>query len=127
MKQCIKCGIKKPLSKFYKDIKRIDGRRSDCKICHKNDGLKRAVKQKYGITYNEFLNIKQKQHNKCAICNNVLVSGIKTHIDHCHKTDHVRGVLCNNCNRGIGYLKDSTNILKAAILYLDKHANKETS
>ena len=51
----------------------------------------------------------------CAIC------GIteRLHIDHCHNSGDVRGLLCSNCNLGIGNLKDNIKILKNAILYLE--------
>lgn len=81
--------------------------------------------KKYGITLNQFEKLKLKQNGKCAICETELNHALKTHVDHCHKTNVVRGILCNLCNPGLGMFKDSTEILKCAILYLDKHSNKE--
>jgi hypothetical protein len=126
MKNCIHCGIKKPLKEYPKDPKRLDGHRSECKPCHNIRDKQNARKRKYGVTHEQFLNLRKFQKNKCAICFSILKDGIYQHLDHCHKTKKVRGILCNNCNRGIGYLKDSTQTLKSAILYLDKHANKDT-
>jgi len=126
MKKCTKCGIEKPLSDFYKQLGNIGGLRHDCKICHKNDDLKRARKRKYGITHSEFLALIQQQKNSCAICFQQLKGGIKTHLDHCHRTKKIRGVLCNNCNRGIGYLQDSNEILESALKYLKKYSVKTT-
>jgi hypothetical protein len=52
----------------------------------------------------------------CAICG---TKGVKLHIDHCHMTNHVRGLLCHNCNTGLGLFKDDVRLLAAAIAYLD--------
>lgn len=43
------------------------------------------------------------------------------HVDHSHKTGKVRGLLCYNCNNGIGRLKDDVSVLEKAIAYLNKH------
>jgi hypothetical protein len=81
--------------------------------------------QKYwpGLTWNEALNRWDELHllqgGKCALypaCSRSLI----LHVDHCHKSGKVRGLLCNNCNRGIGMLNDNVEKLKAAILYLKK-------
>lgn len=65
--------------------------------------------------------IKEDQDYKCAICGiheeNVTKS---LAIDHDHTTGLVRGYLCNNCNRGIGLLKDDPNVLRNAIEYLER-------
>jgi len=53
----------------------------------------------------------------CNICNNKIK---KTNIDHCHKTGNIRGVLCRNCNFGLGYFKDNIDFLSNAIKYLNK-------
>lgn len=41
-------------------------------------------------------------------------------VEHNHTTGRIRGLLCNNCNRGVGLLKDNLNILKRAIIYLQE-------
>ncbi len=41
-------------------------------------------------------------------------------VDHNHNTGKVRGLLCNNCNAGIGLFQDSIKILEKALLYLKK-------
>ena len=42
-------------------------------------------------------------------------------IDHCHETNKVRGMLCSNCNSGIGFFKDNPNFMMNAIHYINKH------
>lgn len=69
----------------------------------------------YGITASEYDSIFQQQDCKCIICK---VSDSVFHLDHCHNTGHIRGILCENCNRGLGMFKDNINFLKEAQIYL---------
>ena len=71
----------------------------------------------YGITLEEKREMIAEQKGLCAICARELVKKL-THVDHCHKTGVIRGILCNNCNTGIGMLKDDPKLLRAAIEYL---------
>jgi len=77
----------------------------------------RTLRRKYGLSYLEVTRMKQEQNGLCAIC---LVSPA-THIDHCHETGKIRGMLCNNCNAGLGFLKDNVSNLQNAINYLAKY------
>lgn len=74
-------------------------------------------KRKLGITKEEYLNLLEKQNGVCAICNQTCTKSLA--VDHDHTTSKIRGLLCNSCNRGLGYLKDSIAILKAATTYLE--------
>jgi len=63
--------------------------------------------------------MKDDQVGRCAICEEILSQDTKhIHVDHCHKTNKVRGLLCANCNKGLGFFKDNTRALERAILYL---------
>jgi hypothetical protein len=75
----------------------------------------------YGITKEQFFEILDKQDNKCALCNKPFESlwGNHCHIDHCHETDKVRGLLCMSCNVGLGMLGDTKEKLMKAINYLE--------
>lgn len=63
-----------------------------------------------------------KQQGKCLLCKTDLslegLSGNRAVVDHCHVDGHVRGILCNECNRGLGYFKDNKDTLMNAIKYL---------
>ena len=71
---------------------------------------------RYGLTVDAFNLMLSNQDNACAIC--YLVPDKRLHVDHCHKTSKVRGLLCASCNMAIGLLKDDVNRLQAAINYL---------
>jgi hypothetical protein len=85
---------------------------------HKETYRKYKLKKEFGITIDDYDAMLIKQNNCCSICHNKFKSNKDTHIDHNHTTMKVRGLLCGNCNRGIGYLRDDINILKEAIKYL---------
>jgi len=82
--------------------------------------------KKYNITLGEYNILLKKQNHVCAICGEHEKTTLrgkvkKLAIDHCHKTKAIRGLLCNMCNRGLGYFRDNTKILNSAINYLDKY------
>jgi hypothetical protein len=74
----------------------------------------------YGITRDEYDAMLKAQGGKCAICGAPKPGGRGDyfHVDHDHETNEVRGLLCTNCNTGIGGLKDNVGILQKAIAYL---------
>ena len=75
-----------------------------------------CLRRRHGITLEEFEKLKELQGNKCGICK---IDFIKTPaIDHNHTTGNIRGLLCSNCNTGIGLLKDSVEMLVSAMNYL---------
>lgn len=75
------------------------------------------IKTRYGVTENDFDLMLRAQDNRCAVCHTDFTDQ-PPHIDHCHTTERVRGLLCSQCNRGIGQLRDSVEILNRAINYL---------
>jgi hypothetical protein len=81
------------------------------------------LKQKYGITPEEYDAVLASQGGNCAICGEPPSDsrGYKMHVDHNHSTGAVRGILCGPCNRGIGNLGDDIERLRAAIRYLEQH------
>jgi hypothetical protein len=113
---------------FYVDDK---GRRTNayCKTCHKqrcNERYhsKEPIQRKahralsYGITPEEFLEMYNNQEGKCAICKEYPKTLRGLHVDHCHTTMKVRGLLCHGCNTGIGALRENLNVFRNAIAYL---------
>jgi hypothetical protein len=73
---------------------------------------------KYGLEPEDKKTLIEKQNNSCAICGYKF--GQKEgdmHIDHCHTTNVVRGLLCNSCNTGLGHFRDSPELLNKAAEY----------
>lgn len=77
------------------------------------------LKHKYGLTLEQYQELIKKQKGRCLICRrSFLAKDRKYHvIDHCHKTRMVRGILCRNCNHGLGIFKTAAN-LERALEYL---------
>lgn len=80
--------------------------------------------RKFGITHAEYAELYKRQNGLCAICfmpetatRNGKVKSLA--VDHCHESGNIRGLLCSDCNTGIGKLKEDKSILLAAIRYLD--------
>jgi hypothetical protein len=126
MKVCSKCRIIKSFDAFYTCKSSKDGRHHRCKACRKTDKRPTTAqaqakhrKKLYGLTPDQFMAMVVKQANACAICTSPLVA-TKTglHVDHCHVTGKVRGLLCGRCNSGIGHLKDSSELCLRAAQYL---------
>jgi len=132
MKLCYTCNQEKDESQFSKDKEKRDGLRSQCKVCRKDYQRARLSKiaptangekyvnitnrlRKHRITYTHYRSMLTKQNNCCAICSQVLS---RDHIDHCHVTGKVRGILCRACNLGLGMFKDDIETMKKAIDYL---------
>ena len=82
------------------------------------------LKHAYGITLSQYDQILEKQGDACAICGVTTPSSnqfgqISFSVDHCHESGEVRGLLCDTCNRGLGYFKDNPLSLQKAIDYLN--------
>jgi hypothetical protein len=85
-----------------------------CKRCV----IDRNIKNKYSLSgIEEFKELCIKQDYKCLIC----CESNKLCIDHCHVSGKFRGIICMQCNSGLGYFKDSIKYLQTAIDYLKKH------
>jgi len=81
-----------------------------------------AWRRRYGITRDDYNRMLEEQGDSCAICKTMEVGRNHTHfhVDHDHKTGKIRGLLCDLCNRGLGYFKDDPFLLGKAIKYLEK-------
>lgn len=81
-----------------------------------------GLKHRFGITLEDYKNLYMKQKGLCAICGDSMQeAGRYTHIDHCHITKKVRGILCRHCNLGLGCFRDTPQFLTNAITYLRKY------
>ncbi|WP_319106068.1 endonuclease VII domain-containing protein [Streptomyces caniscabiei] len=80
------------------------------------------LRRKYGLTEAARDELIASQGGVCCIC----LSAPAVHVDHCHETGRVRGVLCFNCNSGLGLLRDDPDAMNRAADYLEGNAWKPT-
>lgn len=142
---CPCCGKAEPEVSFGKCRKKKHGKQTYCKPClkkknaahyilHKPRKLadrkryrennpdkvkltkrKSHLKYSYGLTLEEYQSGCQRQNNLCKICGDFSERLV---VDHNHSTGKFRGLICGRCNRALGFLQDSVEILKSAIEYL---------
>ena len=126
VKTCKKCLEQKELSKFNKAGKYYQ---SVCKICqyaYKKEWISKNPKKARLSGARARISISDKDFERICDIKECQICGIKhksLHIDHDHKTGVIRGVLCPNCNHGLGKFMDDENILYRAIRYLSESKN----
>jgi len=125
------------MSDFYARGGNKRGVHSQCKPCHirlnkeamrrrRADGREHGalIQRKYGISTEDWQKMHDQQHGACAVCGRScrFNPGGRLSVDHDHETGKVRGLLCRHCNVAIGYMDDSSELLRRAADYLEKHA-----
>jgi hypothetical protein len=126
-KVCTKCKELKDINDFNYSSADHLFRKAQCRKCTNKQAnntrranhfyKRRDLKEKYGITIELFNQMKIEQNNNCKICNKEVA---KLNVDHCHDTNKVRGLLCDNCNWGLGHFKDNSSLMLKAIKYLQE-------
>jgi hypothetical protein len=122
-KVCTKCNIEKPrtfefFSKHFKTLDQFDSWCKPCRSTYRNE-LRRGLYRDM-ISDNELVDLLKTK--SCTICG----SKEKLVVDHCHKGNFVRGMLCNHCNRGLGHFRDDPMLLEFAKIYIQRFSeNKE--
>lgn len=129
-KTCPTCGIEQPIANFYTQ-------KRQCRICIRDHQRRfraarpdyhhgRNLKQRYGITVDEYHAIIASQNFACAICEVEIPDKLEykgkrpVAVDHNHETGEVRGILCSSCNLVLGYARENTHTLYKAIVYLSE-------
>lgn len=80
----------------------------------------RRLVKKFGLTIEEYEAILVRQHYQCAICGKHVSEQTKAFaVDHDHVNSSIRGILCNNCNAGIGFFQNDPEICAKAKQYLE--------
>jgi hypothetical protein len=74
------------------------------------------LKTRFGISLEDYDALLAKQNGACAICKKKSARSLC--VDHCHATGLIRGLLCNKCNRGMGFFEDDAARLRKATAYL---------
>lgn len=85
------------------------------------------LKQAYGMSHDDYLEILEKQNYKCACCgvDNKEAGAKGLVVDHNHTTGAVRELLCHSCNTALGLLKEDTSIVSNLLKYIRKHNGRE--
>lgn len=138
---CSTCKVSKPKSQFSKSA--LERGRGSCLGCsrkavrksyykHHQDRIRKSreyrknnpdagrnakFQYKYGISLDKYNELLKSQNGCCAICNENSLRYLD--VDHSHSTKAVRGLLCRQCNLGIGSFKDDPRLLHRAVLYLE--------
>ena len=148
-KICTKCRTEKDISEFFPRYGQPGKTSSWCKKCHiknsedykRRNGAarirylettwRRRLFTKFGLTAEMYDQMLRDQGGVCAICKKhesaprsklaVERGNRRFAVDHDHKTGGVRALLCNDCNRALGLFKESVELLRKAVEYLEKH------
>lgn len=138
-KTCKVCGKSEPHVRFY-----VARRSLTCTGCENKARVARGTSQwldakppehrrryarnakykaRFGITLDDFERMEASQGGVCAVCGNP-PDAWRTYlcVDHDHDTGVVRELLCDRCNRALGQVQDSVEVLEALIAYLRKHS-----
>jgi hypothetical protein len=130
VKRCPGCGAWKATDAFPRNRRTKDGYAVYCKPCHNARGRETRdrlyggsrhyhLTRRYGIGAKDVERLIAEQGDVCAICKRP----DPEHVDHDHADGAVRGVLCFNCNGGLGQFRDDVEFLSAAIEYLQRPRN----
>lgn len=136
MRTCNVCGEEKLLSEYY--INNKGYHHGKCKKCYVKKQQEKYCPEKkrdenlrrcYGISLDQYNQMLVEQKGVCKICGTDDPGGRQSgrgtvdnfYVDHCHTTKKVRGLLCNTCNRAMGYIGENVNTLEQMIKYLNNH------
>lgn len=113
---CSICREDKPATEFfYRKTEGVLRMTKECEDCHRIKRRESKFLRKYGITIVEWEKMYESQGGKCAIC---FKESDNLEVDHNHDTDQIRGLLCSNCNKALGLLKEDQEIMENLIKYL---------
>ena len=126
-KECLRCHRVLATDKFNRHPLGRHGLQSRCKECasevrsETQSSRRSSLRLKFGLTLEDYELLLDQQNGRCAICGSdspgTFVSFV---VDHNHATGVVRGLLCSHCNSGLGYFRDNSEFMRAAIAYLAK-------
>ncbi|MGW1023348.1 endonuclease domain-containing protein [Streptomyces sp. NPDC002577] len=121
-KRCPQCGEVKPHDQWERNKSSSDGWASYCRECRAQRNRVSYFRRKYGLTPDELEGLIAGQGGVCVIC----LSARPEHVDHCHETGKVRGVLCFSCNAALGQFKDQPDAMRRAAAYVEGNPWKPT-
>lgn len=142
MKVCVRCGEVKPVEDFPMSKVHRDGRYPYCLVCKREymrdlrqkqiaDGtnarnmLLRALKR-WGVDIDWWEERIKRQFGRCLICKGRWRGNHgRLVVDHNHATGKARGVICGDCNTGLGMFKDDPALLRRAAEYIEREGDIE--
>src|SRR3990172_1836935 len=110
-------GYKQNLKGLCRQCNRL--KTSDGQLCewHLQQRKDERLQKLYGLSRKDFDAIAKSQLGRCSICSR----SVPLHVDHCHDSGIIRGLLCNNCNNGLGRFKSNSEWLERAALYMRRY------
>lgn len=123
-KFCEGCSKIKPVAEFGIHNRSADGYMKVCKECYSPGNNSRSRLRRTGWTEEEYQEAFRRQDGRCAICTEPAPDYQALCADHRHATLDKRGLLCAQCNQGLGKFKDNVTILQAAIDYLNQYSKE---
>ncbi len=146
LKKCCMCKLEKDIEAFSLSGRAKDGRQTQCRACALEYSRRPEQKKKrselaayrwrngkirddryqelYGITAKDYYRMLFEQGEVCKICGQSSHKALA--VDHNHDTGQIRGLLCKDCNTGLGLFKDSMALIEKAAAYLAVYENQTT-
>ena len=119
-KTCRACREIRDRAAFARNASSPDGLRSECRTCRSNADRSYLLRRRFGFSVEDYDTMLAAQGGKCALCSAQVPGGRWTrfHVDHCHDTGRVRGLLCNSCNSALGALGDTEESIAKVLAYV---------
>lgn len=130
-KRCASCKRVKPIADFFPTGNMVYCR--DCELAKQRASYasgkptrgrdyshRRSIRQRYGLTGEQYQAMVEAQGGQCAICGE---QPERLRVDHDHATGAIRELLCNHCNVALAQARDNRDLLRAMIAYLERHQN----
>ena len=132
IQKCMICKDGKTINDFsFSEWKKRNPMRMSCRSSYSKAYRFKQMEKKFGISEKIYYEMLNSQYNRCAICNQLEASkstdlrSDKTKalgLDHNHKTNKPRELLCGKCNTAIGLMNESSEIFYSAARYLERHS-----
>lgn len=118
---CKSCWSERRRAAYWRDPERARAASREWGRCNPITKVERNLRTNYGINLSDYQAMLSEQGGACAICRGTEPKDGRNyfHVDHCHATGKVRGLLCGTCNRGLGFFYDDPTLLAKAQTYLE--------
>lgn len=118
---CPACQQAVPHELYARNSRTRSGFGSRCRACVRRANNDAYWVRRYGMSKTEVDRLRDQQDDRCAICGETSPQ----HLDHDHATGHVRALLCQRCNHGLGLFRDAPELLRGAAQYVERHRRRQ--